>query len=82
MESIKVYGAPWCPDCHRTRRFLDEHQVPYLWFDIDEDSEALAYVQTLQDGGRTIPTVIIDDGGDPLFEPTDDQVAKRLGLAD
>jgi hypothetical protein len=24
--AITVYGAYWCPDCHRSKQFLGEHQ--------------------------------------------------------
>ena len=34
---ITVYGAPWCPDCKRSKQFLGEHQIPYKWVDIEED---------------------------------------------
>ena len=27
--NIKVYGAPWCPDCRRAKQFLGEQRVPY-----------------------------------------------------
>lgn len=80
MKPIVVYGASWCPDCRRTKRFLDGHKIPYEWHDIDEDDQALRIVQEIQDGGRTIPTVVIDDGLGPLFEPTDEELASRLGL--
>ena len=26
---ITVYGAPWCPDCKRSKQFLGEQRVPY-----------------------------------------------------
>ena len=38
MTQISVYGAPWCPDCKRAKRFLAEQRVAYDWVDIDEDA--------------------------------------------
>ena len=35
--TITVYGAPWCPDCKRSKQFLGEHQIPYQWVDIEKD---------------------------------------------
>jgi len=35
VAEIVVYGAPWCPDCKRAKKFLAEHRVPYEWVDID-----------------------------------------------
>jgi thioredoxin reductase (NADPH) len=80
MAAIKVYGAPWCPDCKRSKKFLAEHRVMYDWIDIDQDAEGLRYVEELQDGGRSIPTIVFEDGG-ILVEPSNDELARRLGLS-
>jgi thioredoxin reductase (NADPH) len=29
MTQITVYGAPWCPDCKRAKKFLAEQRVAY-----------------------------------------------------
>ena len=38
-DKIIVYGAPWCPDCKRSKQFLGEQRVPYQWVDIDGDED-------------------------------------------
>jgi len=80
MADVKVYGAPWCPDCRRSKQFLGEQRVPYDWIDIDADPESLRFVEELQGGGRTIPTIVFADGSH-LLEPSNDELAKRLGLS-
>ena len=79
MAELKVYGAPWCPDCRRSKAFLSEHRIDYDWIDIDQDADALAYVEELQNGGRSIPTVILPDGG-MLIEPSDEELAQALDV--
>jgi thioredoxin reductase (NADPH) len=79
VPDITVYGAPWCPDCKRAKRFLAEQRVPFAWVDIDEDAAGLRYVEELQRGGRTIPTLVFG-GGDHLVDPTNEDLARRLGL--
>ncbi len=79
MASISVYGAPWCPDCKRAKKFLAEQRVAYDWIDIDEDRDGLRYVEELQHGGRSIPTIVFDDGTH-LLEPTNEELARKLGL--
>jgi thioredoxin reductase (NADPH) len=37
-----VYGAPWCPDCKRAKKFLAEQRVAYEWVDVDEDAGGAA----------------------------------------
>ena len=80
MPQIKVYGAPWCPDCRRAKKFLAEHRVGYEWIDIDADPDGLAYVERVQNGGRTIPTIVFGDGS-MLFEPSNNELAVKLGLS-
>jgi thioredoxin reductase (NADPH) len=79
VADIKVYGAPWCPDCKRSKKFLAEHRVPFDWVDIDRDIEALAYVEHEQNGGRTIPMIVFPDGS-RLLEPGNEELARKLGL--
>ncbi len=79
MTQITVYGAPWCPDCKRAKRFLAEQRVPYEWVDIDQDAKGLQHVEELQHGGRSIPTIVFD-GSDVLVEPTNEELAGKLGL--
>jgi len=77
---ITVYGAYWCPDCRQSKRFLSEHQIPYKWVNIEEDQPAQAYVENLNNGKRMIPTITFGDGSF-LVEPSNAELAKKLGLA-
>jgi thioredoxin reductase (NADPH) len=79
MADVTVYGAPWCPDCRRSKKFLAEQRVAYDWVDIDKDPEGLRTVEELQKGGRTIPTIVFA-AGDPLIDPSNEELARRLGL--
>jgi thioredoxin reductase (NADPH) len=79
MHKITVYGAPWCPDCKRAKRFLAEQRVGYDWVDIDQDPAGMRHVEELQKGGRSIPTIVFDDT-DVLIEPTNEELARKLGL--
>ncbi|MGC1908585.1 MAG: FAD-dependent oxidoreductase [Candidatus Dormiibacterota bacterium] len=80
MPEITVYGAPWCPDCKRSKQFLAQHRVAFKWVDIDQDKEGLQFVERLQQGGRTIPTIVFG-ADDYLLEPTDEELARKLGLS-
>ena len=47
---VTVYGAYWCPDCRRAKKFLGEQFIPYRWVDIEQDKEGEAYVLQKNDG--------------------------------
>jgi thioredoxin reductase (NADPH) len=76
---ITVYGAHWCPDCRRSKQFLGEHQIPYNWVDIEQDKEGERYIVEKNDGKRIIPTIEFEDGS-ILVEPSNAELAARLGL--
>jgi thioredoxin reductase (NADPH) len=79
LADILVYGAPWCPDCRRSKKFLTEHRIPFDWYDIDQDQKGLELVEKMQDGGRSIPTIVFKDGSF-LVEPSDAELARKLDL--
>jgi thioredoxin reductase (NADPH) len=78
-QNIVVYGAYWCPDCRRSKQFLGEHQIPYDWVDIEADEMAEKYVMAKNAGKRIIPTIEFEDGS-VLTEPSNAELAARLGL--
>ncbi len=77
--NIILYGAHWCPDCRRSKTFLGEHQIPYNWVDIEQDKEGEAYVIRKNGGKRIIPTIEFEDGS-ILVEPSNAELATKLGL--
>lgn len=77
--AIKVYGTPWCPDCRRSKQFLGEHRIAYDWVDIDEHPDAADEVRQLNQGKQIIPTILFEDGS-ILAEPTNAELAAKLGL--
>ena len=79
MAKITVYGATWCSDCKRAKKFLGEQWVHYNWVDIEEHPEFQAFVESVNKGKRIIPTIVFDDGA-ILIEPSDAELAKHLGL--
>ena len=78
-KEITLYGAFWCPDCHRSKQYLGEHQIPYNWVDIEEDSEGEQFVIEVNKGKRRIPTLAFEDGS-ILSNPSNAELATKLGL--
>lgn len=78
-ETILLYGTDWCPDCKRAKKFFGEQRVSYVYIDIEEDASAMALVEKVNDGKHIIPTIIFPDGS-ILVEPSNAQLAEKLGL--
>jgi thioredoxin reductase (NADPH) len=78
-ENIKLYGTYWCTDCKRSKKFLGEQRIRYEFINIEEDEEGQAFVQKTQNGGMTIPMLVFDDGS-TLIEPSNAELAAKLGL--
>ena len=78
--SIVVYGAPWCPDCRQSKQFLGEQRLPFTWIDIDQDKEGMKRVQELNNGKQIIPTIVFEDGS-ILVEPSNAELAAKLGIS-
>lgn len=80
QQKILVYSTNWCSDCHRTKYFLDQHNIDYLEINVDNNPEGLAFVRRVNHGHRVIPTVVFPDGT-IYVEPPDSAMAAKLGLA-
>lgn len=78
QANIIMYGTTWCPDCTRAKRFLEARGVPYQWINIDSHTEGAELVSRLNRGKRIVPTIIFPDGS-ILAEPSNAQLAEKLG---
>jgi thioredoxin reductase (NADPH) len=76
---ITVYGAYWCPDCRRAKKFLGEQRIPYNWVDVEQDQAAEQLVLEKNNGKRIIPTIVFEDGSF-LVEPSNAELAQKLDL--
>lgn len=74
-----VYGTSWCSDCKRAKRFLGEQQVKYRFVDVEADTAGRALVESHNDGKTIIPTIVFADGS-VLVEPSNADLARKLGL--
>jgi thioredoxin reductase (NADPH) len=79
VPETKVVGHRWSARCSEVREFLARNQVPYRWYNCDEP-EAQRLLAAAGTDGHSLPVVITPDG-DPLVEPSDTELASRVGLA-
>ncbi len=83
-KTIIMYSTTWCGDCRRSKRWLNENNVPFKDVNIEENEEGLHYVVQINNGSQTVPTIVFPDGA-ILVEPSNTQLAvqveKSLGIS-
>lgn len=81
FEGIRVVGNRWSPQSHHVKDFLARNQIPYQWLDVERDAEAQQLL-SLASSNQTsqLPLVLFPDGAQ-LAQPTNLQVAEKLGLS-
>ena len=85
FEGIRLIGLFWSPKSHETKDFLARNGVPYQWLDAESDQEArrlVDYVRTKDNNTNTAPhlPILIFQDGSHLIEPTNVQIAEKIGL--
>ncbi len=76
---ILLYGADWCPDCRKSKSFLDDNNIHYQFIDIDTNEWAIPIITKINNGKRKIPTIIINDDR-VLVEPENEELRKALKI--
>jgi len=79
VPETKVVGHRWSARSSEVREFLARNQVPYRWYQADEP-EGQRLLAAAGADGRALPVVITPDG-EPMVEPSDTELASRVGLA-
>ena len=74
---IKFYGTSWCPSSWRAKKLLIEKGVEFDWINIDEDPAGREFVIEINDGNRSVPTIVFRDG-DILVEPSSNELLNKL----
>ncbi|MDP9797662.1 mycoredoxin [Catenuloplanes nepalensis] len=79
---LTMYSTSWCGYCHRLKSQLDRAGIGYEVVDIEADPEAAAFVEGVNGGNQTVPTVRIvppAGGGEIVMtNPTIKQVQEAL----
>ena len=76
--TVTLLTTSWCGFCRRLKQQLDRDRVDYTAVDIEQTPEAATVVMAVNDGNRTVPTVVFPDGS-TATNPTSAEVMARLG---
>ncbi len=78
---IRMYARPDCEDSALARDRLRALGIPFIEINIEEDEEAARYVERLNQGFRSTPTIVFGDEAFYIVEPTVEQLDEALRRA-
>ena len=76
--TVVMYGADWCPDCRRAKRFFTDNSIHFRYINVETTAGASEYVMQINNGKRIIPTITINDK--PYTNPDNALLGRILGL--
>ena len=76
-SQIVAYTVSWCPDCKRAKAFFVQNNIQHIDVNVDEDQQAAEFVKQLNNGSRSVPTIIFPDGT-KLVEPSTEQLKAKF----
>jgi mycoredoxin len=59
---LTMYSTRWCGYCYRLKSQLDRAGIAHRVVDIERDPAAAAFVESVNAGNQTVPTVRFADG--------------------
>jgi mycoredoxin len=76
-SQIVMYSVEWCPDCRRAKFFFKRKKIDVLEVDVNADKRAEAFVKELNNGYRSVPTIIFPDGS-MMVEPSTEEMEAKI----
>ncbi|MFS0706420.1 mycoredoxin [Cellulomonas sp. 179-A 9B4 NHS] len=77
--TVTMYSTTWCGYCHRLKKQMDSAGIAYDVVDIEEQPDAAAFVESVNGGNRTVPTLVFPDGS-AATNPSLAEVRARLAV--
>jgi mycoredoxin len=78
--TVTMYSTAWCGYCHRLRSQMDREGITYEVVDIEQQPEAAAIVERVNNGNQTVPTLVYPDGTAQTNPALKDVKAKLASL--
>ena len=77
---IMMYTTEYCADCLRAKKFFEANEIPYKQIRLENNEEATEFVMQINNGYRSVPTIIFPDGS-VLVEPTWEELRQKTQKA-
>ncbi|WP_148572627.1 mycoredoxin [Nocardioides caldifontis] len=79
-STVIMYSTAWCGYCHRLKSQMDREGITYEVIDIEQQPEAAAIVERVNNGNQTVPTLVYPDGTAQTNPALKDVKAKLASL--
>ena len=79
--SVTMYTTQWCGFCKRLKAQLARVGVEMAEIDIERDEAAAQFVESVNGGNQTVPTLLFADGA-TMCNPSVAQVQAKLAKLD
>ncbi len=60
--TLTMYTTTWCGYCRTLKTQLNASGIAFTEVDVEQVPEAAAFVESVNGGNRTVPTVVYPDG--------------------
>ena len=78
-EGIRIIGYQWSPKSHRLKEFLSGNLIPFIWIDVESNSDAEKYLTSANITHSELPLIVLKDGSF-MTDPELPAIASRVGL--
>ena len=78
---MRMYTTVWCGYCQRLKAQMTREGIAFEEIDLEHDPAAAAFVEYVNGGNQTVPTLVFPDGT-AMTNPSIGQVKERLASAE
>lgn len=75
--SVTMYTTSWCGYCRRLKSQMTREGISFTEIDIEADEASAAFVESVNGGNQTVPTLVFADGS-AATNPSLKQVQEKL----
>ena len=74
---VTMYTTEYCSDCLRAKAFFEAKQISYVRVGLEGNAEATDFVMKINNGYKSVPTIICPDGS-VLVEPNWEELKAKF----
>ncbi len=75
--AVTMYSTTWCGFCSRLKAQMTREGIEFVEVDIERDPDAAQFVEQVNGGNQTVPTLVFPDGS-AATNPSIREVQARL----